>query len=62
MDEEVTLTVDLTASPEGPVRPGSKVCVKKEDRGKIQTLKYRRTGPQTEQKLEAGTIITTELL
>ena len=41
VDEEVTLAVDLTASPEGPVRPGSKVCVKKEDREKIQPMKYR---------------------
>ena len=39
VDEDVTLAVDLTASPEGPGRPGSKVCAKKEDGGKIQNKK-----------------------
>ena len=61
MDGDVTFAVDFTASPEGPVRPGNKVCAKKEDGGKIQN-KQRSTGPKTEQKLEPGIIITTELL
>ena len=65
VEERVTPVVDLTTSPEGPARPGSKVCDKKEGSRKIQNMKYRSPGPQIDQywrkELEPAMFTITEL-